>query len=99
MRFHHGLDWVGIEQADFLRWRNHFYYTFKESNLVPFFGYDLWYRFNDRNAFQNLWLHAGADYNLDKLKFRLYYRRITHFENQPGWKRYVIVTGIFYSFD
>lgn len=99
LRFHHGLDWLGKEQADFLRWRNHYYQSFKVSKLVPFVGYDLWYRFNERNSFQNLWIEAGLEYKIDKVKLRLNYRRITHFDNQPGWKRHVIVIGAFYSFD
>lgn len=97
LRFHQGLDWVGKEQADFLRWRNYYYQIIKESKLTLFVGYDLWYRFNSRNAFQNLWMEAGVEYKLPNLKFRLNYRRITHFKNQPGWKRHAIVTGLFFN--
>lgn len=97
LRFHHGLDWVGKEQADFLRWRNFYFHTIENSKTTLFFGYDLWYRWNGRNAFQNLWLDAGAEYKVSKFKFRLNYRRITHFDNQPGWKRNAIVTGVFYD--
>ena len=99
LRFHHGLDWVGKEKADFIRWRNHYYQKIKESKLEPFIGYDLWYRFNELNYFQNLWLEAGTEYKLGNIKMRFNYRRITHFKNRPGWKRHVIVTGVFYSFD
>lgn len=99
LRYHHGLDWVDKEQADFLRWRNQFYKNFKDSKIVPFIGYDLWYRLNDRNDFQNLWLDVGAEYELGKIKLRLNYRRITLFKNQPGWRRHILVTGFFYSID
>jgi len=95
LRIHHGLDWVGKEQADFLRWRNHYFQNIKNSKLVPFLGYDLWFRFNNRNAFQNLWLEADVEYKQDKIKYKLFYRRISVFKDQPGWKKYVIVAGIF----
>jgi len=34
IRFHHGLDWVHKEQADFVRWRNHYYKNLLSSNLA-----------------------------------------------------------------
>jgi len=97
VRFHHGLDWVGKEQADFVRWRNHFYHNFKLSKFQPFVGYDLWFRFNQRNDFQQIWMEAGTMYLHKKMKFRLNYRRIQPFANQPGWRRNIIVTGLFYN--
>ena len=97
IRFHHGLDWVEKERADFVRWRSHYYRNLKSSNFQPFLGYDLWFRLNGRNDFQMIWLEAGALYLHKNLKFRLNYRRIQPFANQPGWKRNIIVIGLFYS--
>ncbi len=97
LRFHHGLDWVGKQQADFLRWRSHFYKQLPNSPFVPFVGYDLWYRFNGNNFFQNLWIDLGAEYKVENFLIRINYRRITQFENRPGWRRHILVFGIFHT--
>ncbi len=98
LRLHHGLDWVGKRQADFLRMRNHFFYDIGTKNkITPFIGYDLWYRFNENNRFQSIWLEAGAEYQIKKFKFRLNYRRIGYFDDGPGLRRNIIVSGIFYK--
>jgi len=97
LRFHHGLDWVGKQQADFIRMRNHFFYDIgKKNKITPFLGYDIWYRLNGNTRFQAIWLEAGAEYNIKKLKFRINFRRIGYFNNGPGLRRNIIVTGIFY---
>ncbi len=98
LRIHHGLDWVGKEQSDFIRMRNHFYYNLDKSNkLTTFIGYDLWYKLNKEYIFQSIWLEAGLEYIINKLKFRLNYRRIGYFKDRPGLRRNIIVTGIFYN--
>lgn len=97
IRLHHGLDWVGKEQADFIRWRSHYYHTLKSSNFQPFVGCDFWFRFNNRNNFQQIWMEAGTEYFHKNLKLRLNYRRIQPFTNQPGWRRNIIVVGLFFS--
>jgi len=98
LRFHHGLDWVGKQQANFIRMRNHFFYGISEENkLIPFLGYDIWYRLNNITRFQTIWLEAGAEYDTKRLKFRLNYRRIGYFNDGPGLRRNIIVTGFFYK--
>jgi len=96
LRFHQGLDWVDLEEPDFLRWRNHYFKNLKNSKLTPFVGYDLWYRLNDRFAFQRVWLEAGAEYKLGKTILRLNYRRVAIFKNQPGRNLHIIFTGFTY---
>ena len=98
LRIHHGLDWVGRQQADFIRMRNHLFYNIDSKNkLATFIGYDIWYRLNQENRFQTIWLEAGIEYTIEKLKFRLNYRRIDFFNDGPGLRRNMIVTGIFYK--
>lgn len=97
LRLHHGLDWVGKEQADFLRMRNHLFWKVSvRSKLSAFAGYDLWYRLNGDKRFQIIWLESGIDYDIKKLKFRFNLRRIGYFNNGPGLRRNIIVTGLFY---
>lgn len=97
-RGHHGLDWVDREQADFIRWRNFYYHKFSKGKLLPYVGYDLWYRLNDFNAFQIIWLESGFQYKIDKAILQLGYRRITYFKDVPGLRRHIILTKIQYDF-
>lgn len=97
IRFHNGLDWVGKEQADFVRWRNFYFQNIRNSKFTPFIGYDLWYRLNGRNVFQNLWSELGTEYELGNIKLRANYRLIRPFNGQPGLRRHAIVLGAFYS--
>lgn len=97
LRIHHGLDWVGKEQADYVRWRHHYFRNINKSKLTPFAGYDLWYRLNGQNAFQIIWMEAGVDYKINNLKLRLNARRIGYFNDGPGLRRTIVVTGIFYA--
>ncbi len=95
LRLHNGLDWVGKEQADFLRWRNYFFYNIGNKKLSPYVGYDLWYRFNKQNQFQRIWLEGGLEYPLDKMKFRLNYRRIGFLNDGPGLRRNILGLNMF----
>ena len=98
LRFHQGLDWVGREQADFIRWRNYFFQNINESKFTPFIGYDLWYRINGLNSFQNIWVELGSEYKLEKTKLRLNYRLMNPLNNSPFLKRHLIVVSSFHQF-
>jgi len=96
LRVHHGLDWVGKVQADFIRNRSHYFHKVGAKKILsPFIGYDLWFQFNDINRFTSIWMEVGTEYSMSNAKFRLNYRRIGYFNNVPGLRRNIIVTGIF----
>jgi len=98
LRLHHGLNWNENNIADFIRWRNFYFQKIASSKFVPYVGYDLWFRFNGINDFQSLWLEAGSEYQLEKMKLKLNYRRIGYFKDFPGLRRHIIVASIYYKF-
>ena len=98
LRFHNGIDYNDRISADFLRWRSHYFFTITDSKWTPFFGTDLWYRFNGNNELQRLWVEFGTNYSLGKIKLTLLYRRFEFFENINGTDRNIILTGLAYSF-
>jgi len=97
-RLHNGLDYSERVSADFLRWRSHYFHKMPESKFTPFLGYDLWYRFNDQNELQRLWVEVGTNYAIGKIKLTLMYRRFEFFEKLGGRDRNILVTALSYSF-